>query len=52
MFHIEKSEMYEHMHTIKKDVEEERMKSEARRAMKETKPPYWIILLTFLHLRK
>lgn len=52
MFRIEETEMHEHMQEIKQQVEKGRMKSEAGRAKKETRPPYWIVLLTFLHLRK
>lgn len=40
MFRIEESEMRERMHAIKKEVEDGRIKSEARRMEKETRPPY------------
>ncbi|MGO1058652.1 hypothetical protein ACTL32_05885 [Planococcus sp. FY231025] len=52
MFRIEETEMHEHMQAIKQQVEKGRMKSEVWRAKTETSPPYWIVLLTFLHLRK
>jgi hypothetical protein len=52
MFRIEEAEMHEHMQAIKQQVEEGRIRSEAGRSQKDRHPPYWIVLLTFLHLRK
>lgn len=52
MFQVVESEMREHMHAIKEEVQQARVESRTVKAKKAGIPPYWILLLTMVQIRK
>lgn len=52
MFTTDEMEMRQRMADMRADVERERASGKREKADKENRPPYWIMLLTMLNLRK
>ncbi|WP_186763811.1 hypothetical protein [Planomicrobium sp. CPCC 101079] len=52
MFRIDEAVVQQKMKDIQSEVEAERWKTRNRRAKKQQRPSFWIILMAILHLRK
>lgn len=52
MFRTDEIVVRQRMEDIRTEIERDRMHSRFKKDGKQKRPPFWIVLLTFLHLQR